>query len=367
MTGGPPRGMTRRAVAKYLASRHICQAIRTVEGPSRPCIIKDHDKHMSSNFHEGHRTNIIAFEVSKASLTVHSLPDDQQVTIPNTAPAVRRLLKAKTKGSNPFVICEASGGYERHVLNCAVEVGLPAHRAHGTRTRNFAKFLGLSAKTDAVDARMLALFAAKSVDLRLWQPPAPETAELRGLRRRRDDLAQMIRIEQNRLEHPQIKHVERSLKRHVRAMSNEIKELDTQIAALVAATPEFRQKSGLLTSVIGVGPKTAAACLAYLPELGSLTKGEAASIVGLAPHAQDSGTLKGRRRISGGRREVRSSLYMAALTALRLDPAMQAFAHRLKERGKPAKVVITAIMRKLAVILNAVLKTGKPARRAHPA
>jgi len=229
-----------------------------------------------------------------------------------------------------------------------------------------AKYLGLAAKTDAVDARMLALFAAKSEDLRLWQPPRTETVELRGLRRRRDDLAQMVRKEQNRLENPQIKAVERPLKRHVRAMNKEIKKLAAAIAKLVAATPEFRQKADLLISVIGVGPKTVAACLAYVPELGSLTKGEAAAIVGLAPHAQDSGTLKGHRRISGGRREVRASLYMAALTALRIDPKMHAFAHRLRELGKLAKVAITAVMRKLIVTLNAVLKTGEPARRTMP-
>lgn len=127
--------------------------------------------------------------------------------------------------------------------------------AHGTRKRNFAKYLGLAANTDQVDARMLALFAAKSEDLRLWQPPSTETVELRGLRRRRDDLAQIIRTEQNRLEHPQIKAVERSMKRHVRAMTKEMDELDSLIAKLIATTPEFRRKSDLLTSVVGVAPK----------------------------------------------------------------------------------------------------------------
>lgn len=115
----------------------------------------------------------------------------------------------------------------------------------------------------------------------------------------------------------------------------------------------------MLKSVVGVGPETAAACLAYVPELGSLTKGKAAAIVGLAPHAQDSGTLKGHRRISGGRREVRSTLYMAALSTQRYDPMMQSCARRLRERGKPAKVAITAIMRKLIVIMNAGLKEGQ--------
>ncbi|UWQ30032.1 transposase [Leisingera sp. M523] len=288
-------------VAKNLAARHICPAIRTAEGPSRPSLIKDND--ISSNFSKADRTNIIAFEVSKASLTVHRLPDDRQVTSPNSVTAIKRFLKTKRKGGIPFVVCEASGGYERHVLQSCVDLELPVHRAHGTRTRNFAKYPGLSAKTDQVDARMLALFAAKSEDLRLWQPPGTETAELRGLRRRRDGLAQMIRKEQNRL----IRAVERSLKRHIRALTKDMNELDEQTGKLISSTPGFRSKSDLLKSVVGVGPKTAAACLAYVPELGSLTKGKAAAIVGLAPHAQDSGTLKGHRRISGGRHEVRST------------------------------------------------------------
>ncbi|UWQ76931.1 IS110 family transposase [Leisingera sp. M658] len=259
----------------------------------------------------------------------------------------------------PFVVCEASGGYERHVLQSCVDLELPVHRAHGTRTRNFAKYPGLSAKTDQVDARMLALFAAKSEDLRLWQPPGTETAELRGLRRRRDGLAQMIRKEQNRLEHPQIRAVERSLKRHIRALTKDMNELDEQTGKLISSTPGFRSKSDLLKSVVGVGPETAAACLAYVPELGSLAKGKAAAIVGLAPQAQDSGTLKGHRRISGGRRDVRSTLYMAALSTQRYDPMMQSCARRLRERGKPAKVAITALMRKLIVIMNAGLKEGQ--------
>jgi len=140
--------------------------------------------------------------------------------------------------------------------------------------------------------------------------------------------------------------------------------LDARIAALISATPTFRHKSGLMQSIKGIGAATVAACLAYVPELGSLTKGEAAAIVGLAPHAQDSGKTQGQRRITGGRREVRANLYMAALSALRWDPGMKAFAARLKAAGKPSKVVIAAVMRKLIVILNAVLKTGEPARGA---
>lgn len=284
------------------------------------------------------------------------------MTITNSEPAIRKVLRSVSKTDSALIVCEASGGYERHVLECCANLDLPVHRAHGSRTRNFARYLGLASKTDAIDARMLAQFAQKSDGLRLWQPPSPETVELRALRRRRYDLAQLIRIEQNRLEHPTIKAVLLSLKRHVRGMTKEMVSLDARIAELVASTPEFRRKSELMRSIKGIGPKTAAACLAYVPELGTLTKGEAASIVGLAPHAQDSGKFKGHRHISGGRKDVRASLYMAALSALRCNPAMRAFAARLKARGKPAKVVITAVMRKLIVILNAVLKSRQPAR-----
>lgn len=304
----------------------------------------------------------IAFEVSKASLTVHVMPEDRQIVIANTETAIRKVLRTVSDKPSTLIVCEASGGYERHVLECCAALGLHVHRAHGSRTRSFARYLGLASKTDVIDARMLAQFAQKSDGLRLWQPPSPETVELRALRRRRDDLAQLIRIEQNRLEHPTIKSVQLSLKRHVRAMTKETAKLDARIAELVASTPDFRRKSELMRSIKGIGPKTASACLAYVPELGTLTKGEAASIVGLAPHAQDSGKFKGHRHISGGRKDVRASLYMAALSALRFNPAMQTFAARLKARGKPAKVVITAVMRKLIVILNAVLKSEQPAR-----
>lgn len=308
--------------------------------------------------------HFIAFEVSKASLTVHVIPEDRQTVIANTEAAVTKVLRLLAASGTAFIICEASGGYERHVLNSCAALNLPVHRAHGTRTRSFARYLGLSAKTDAIDARMLALFAQRSEDLRLWKPPSPETAELRALRRRRDDLAQMIRIEQNRIEHAQLEAVLLSLKRHVRVMTQELEELDAAIAKLIVATSEFRRKSELMQSIKGVGAKTAAACLAYVPELGTLTKGEAASIVGLAPHAQDSGKLQGHRRISGGRREVRANLYMAALSDLRHNPSIRSFAARLKAGGKPAKVVITAVMRKLIVMLNGVLRSGEPARTA---
>ena len=233
MAGGRPLGRPEAGgftVVKYLATRRtICPAIRTVEGPSRPHIIKDQGTNMSISTQSAPE-RIIAFEVSKASLTVHLMPEDRQVVIENTPKAIRKLFRQIGNLETSFAICEASGGYERHVLACCADANLPVHRAHGTRTRNFARFLGLVSKTDAIDARMLALFAQKSDGLRLWQPIEPEAEELRALRRRRDDLAKFMRIEQNRLEHAAVKTVRLSLQRHVRSMTREMDGLDKQIA-----------------------------------------------------------------------------------------------------------------------------------------
>lgn len=305
---------------------------------------------------------IIAFEVSKRELVVHRLPEDRQVTIPNTAAAIRRLLARWAPGKPPLIVCEATGGYERHVLAVSLERGLDVHRAHGSRVREFARYRGRRAKTDAIDARLLAEYGQQTTDLRLYTPPSPEEEALRALRKRRDEVEVMLRMERNRQEHAQAPRVKRSLARHVKMLTTELESLDEEIDALIAENERLRKRAALMQTVKGIGPKTAAACLAYCPELGGLTKAEAAAIAGLAPHAQDSGSQHGPRHIGGGRKILRKSLYMAAVVAIQYNATIARFAQSLKARGKPAKVVITAVMRKLIVILNAVLKTGEPCR-----
>jgi transposase len=310
--------------------------------------------------------HIIAFEVAKQNLTVHVLPADRQEVVANTPAAVRRVLRREAvrndkAGLGPMlVVCEATGGYERHVLAAAAEFGMSLHRAHGSRTRFFARYLGL-AKTDPVDARMLALYGRDTPDLRLYKPPPPQDMALRALRKRRDELAVMLRMETNRLEHARQPRVRASIKTHVKAMTKELAALDAEIAELIATTPHLDRKARLMRTLKGIGPVTAAACLAYLPELGSLGKGQLARLAGLAPIANDSGTLSSPRHIAGGRKKVREPLYMAALVAITHNPAIAAFARRLKERGKPAKLVIVAVMRKLLIILNAILRDEQPA------
>lgn len=313
--------------------------------------------------------HIIAFEVAKHSLTLHILPTDRQETTLNTAAAIRRVLKRelklnRQKGLGPMlIVCEATGGYERHVLAAAIALSIPLHRAHGIRTRYFARYLGL-AKTDPIDARMLALFGRDTADLRLYSPPAPQQCALRDLRGRRDELKAMMRMEANRLEHARHPRVTASIKVHLRAMDKELAGIEDEVAILIAASPDLARKAALMQSLKGVGPATATACLAYLPELGSFTKGQVARIAGLAPIANDSGKASMPRHIEGGRATVRQALYMAAVVAIQRNKKIATYAADLKKRGKPAKLVITAVMRKIVIILNAIIRDDLPAKLA---
>lgn len=310
--------------------------------------------------------HVVAFEVSKDQLVVHRLPADERIEIANTAQAVRRLLRAekkriaKVEGASLLVICETTGGYERHVLDAAVELGLACHRAHGSRVRFFARYLGIDAKTDRIDVRMIAEYGLKTERLRLYAPPSPEEQALKDLKARRDEVQAMMIAESNRLEHARHASVVRSIGQHVKALKKAFDALEREIAALLRTCEPFARKARLMQSVTGIGPVTASTLLAYMPELGTLTKGEAARLAGLAPINRDSGKSSGARHIEAGRGAVRRSLYMAAVVAMQFNPVVVDFAKRLRERGKPFKVVVTAVMRKLIVILNAILRTEKP-------
>lgn len=314
--------------------------------------------------------HIVAFEVSKAELVVHKkLPEDEQCTIVNTATTVRRLLMAELKRlrrnpqARPLVVCEATGGYERHVLEACLDLGFACHRAHGSRVRFFAHYPGIGAKTDGIDARLLAAYGLRSDKLRLYAPPSAEEQALKVLKARRDEIQAMIIAESSRLEHATNVVVLRSLRLHLAALRRAFAGLEADIAALLRSFPPLMQKAQLMRSLKGIGPVTAATLIAYKPELGTLTKGEAARLAGLAPMNRDSGKLSAPRHVVAGR----GSLYMAAVVAMRRNPLMRDFAARLRARGKPFKVVVTAVMRKLLVTLNAILRTGKPWRAAHVA
>jgi transposase len=317
--------------------------------------------------------HVVAFEVSKAELLVHCLPADTQCVIANTSKAARRLLTAELKklhklaNARLLVVCEATGGYERHVLEVCVALGIACHRAHGSRVRFFARYLGVSAKTDTIDAHVLARYGLKSERLRLYVPPSPQEQALKELKARRDEIQAMMIAEANRLEHARHASVVRSLKSHLAALKKAFDGFEKEIAGLIAACPVLARKTKLMRSVKGVGIVTAATLLAFMPELGTLSKGEAARLAGLAPMNRDSGRLSGPRHVEAGRAAVRRTLYMAALVAMQTNANLRGFAEALKTRGKPFKVVVTAVMRKLIVILNAILRTGQPWRYAQAA
>lgn len=308
---------------------------------------------------------IVAFEVAKHTLVVHTLPDDRQRRIVNRPGAVRKLLRAAIEQNDapPLVVCEATGGYEKHVLDEACALGLACHRAHGARVRHFAKYLGAAAKTDAIDARMLALYAQNTQALRLYRPPTLEQKAVRALKSRRDELVQMQIAETNRIEHAGHESVRASLRTHVRLLKLQLARIERELAQLIDETPRLAEQKRLMQSVKGVGPETVAAIIAYFPELGTLSKAQAARLAGLAPIARDSGRTSAPRHIEPGRAALRRTLYMSAVVAIRFNPRLRDFARRLKAKGKPFKLIAAAVMRKLVVILNAVLADGEPTRQ----
>lgn len=317
--------------------------------------------------------HVVAFEVSKHELVVHILPADQQCIIPNTPTAVRRVLLAEIKHNKRaklgtmLVVCEATGGYETAVLEVAVDLGIDVHKAHGTRVRYFARYKGLKAKNDPIDARLIALFGMETEDLVRYRPPSAAVKALRALQERRDDLKVMLQAETSRLEHVSNTSVLKSLRTSIKALARALDAIEAEIARLLKTEESLANKAQLLRSVPGVGPVVALTLIAHMPELGTLTRGRSAALAGLAPYDDDSGKRKGHRRIEEGRSAVRRCLYMAALAAIRTCPHLRDYAARIKARGKPFKIAITAIMRKLIVIINAVLASNRPCHYAKPA
>jgi transposase len=317
--------------------------------------------------------HVIAFDVAKESLSVHILPSGESLTAPNTAAGARRLLRREQKrnaksGLGPLlVICEATGGYENAVLQAACELGLACHRAHGAAVRAYAKFRGRHAKNDPIDACLIAGYGRDKPDLRLYQPPRLEEMALRELMGRRAGLQDMIGAEQGRLERASLKTVRQSLEKHLKMLDKELLAIEKEIEALARRDEALNHRASLMQTVTGVGSVTAYTLLAFMPELGSIPGPAAAALAGLAPYDRDSGKERGRRCIFAGRGQVRACLFMAARAAIRHHEVFRSVAERLMKKGKPYKVAVTAVMRKLIVILSAMLKADEPWKHAKTA
>ena len=261
--------------------------------------------------------------------------------------------------SGARVAFEASGGYETPLRVALAAAGVPAIRINPRRARAFATSLGRLAKTDRVDADMIREMAVR-LDLPECPPETEEVSQLKALQLRRRQLVEDTKREKIRLAQTSNKTMRASLGRVLRLLRREIESIETAIATCIACCEALRERAALLRTAPGVGPVSVTALLAEMPELGTLTLRQAAALAGLAPMARDSGVRSGKRYISGGRKSLRDVLYMAGLSAARHDPALKAFADRLKEKGKAPKQAIIAVTRKLLVILNAMIRENRP-------
>lgn len=298
----------------------------------------------------------VGVDVSKHQLDVAFRPSGERMAVANDHRGVTRLVKLIGRSRPERIVLEASGGFEKLLQERLGEKGLPVAVVNPRNVREFARASGRLAKTDAIDAAVLAHFAEvmKPEPRRL---PDPETRKLRALVTRREQLVQMMTAEKNRRPHA-LESVRAGLVTIIRCLKKQIAVLDKEIAALIREKPVLRKKAELLGSAPGVGRVVSATLIANLPELGELNGKKIAALVGVAPFNRDSGKLKGKRAIWGGRGRIRAKLYMGTVAAVRLNPSLQAFYARLRSAGKSPKMALTACMRKMIVMLNAMLRAG---------
>ncbi|MCA9233413.1 MAG: IS110 family transposase [Pseudomonadales bacterium] len=301
----------------------------------------------------------LGIDVSKSSLDVFHTRANKHHTFPNSAVGIAQALSwLRTLDDIDIAIVEASGGYEMPVWQAFCRAGVPTARINPKRARDFARALGLLAKTDRIDAQVLGLFGA-TLDVESDQPKSEELREMEAWLIRRHQLVEMRVAETNR-RRMMPKAVQKRVDLHIKQLQREIDRIDEYLVETIQKTSQWREKLELLDGLKGVGNNTRAWLVAGLPELGRLNRRQIAALVGVAPISHDSGNFRGKRRIYGGRSDVRTALYMATLSAVRHEPRLKAFYARLLAAGKPKKVALVATMRKLLTIINAIFRSGTP-------
>lgn len=301
---------------------------------------------------------VVGLDVAKAWIDVCVLPERAQWRVTQSLAGLRRLAERLLALAPSRIVVEATGGYEHGLVDALGAAGLPVVVVNPRRVRQFGRASGQLAKSDRLDALLLARYG-QQVQPPLRPLPSSAQGELSALVTRRRQVLDQRVAEQQRLELATAP-VRAGIKAHVHWLSQQLARLDAQIAAAIARDPVWRAQRQLLESIPGVGVVTASTLLAELPELGQLDGKQIAALVGLAPFTVESGVWRGQRHIWGGRASVRSVLFMAVKSAKRYNPALAPFAQRLVSRGKPYKVVAVACMRKLLVLCNAVLRDGVP-------
>ncbi len=306
----------------------------------------------------GLSTVVAGIDVSKENLDVCVLPLGGSRRFSNDESGCAELVKVLVAAAPSRVIFESTGGLEMLAVGIVSAASLPVVIVNPRQIRDFAKACGLLAKTDKLDAKVIALFGQKiEPEIRPLKDEAAQ--ELSALISRRRQLVDMQTAEKNRLSTAP-KAVRKGITQHIEWLELQICSFDNDISRFIQSSPIWKAKEQILTSIKGIGPVTAATLLAALPELGSVSRHKVSALAGLCPYNRDSGKHKGKRSIWGGRAAVRSVLYMATLAAARFNPVIKAFYDRLRKAGKLHKVAITAAMRKLLVILNAMLRDNRP-------
>lgn len=302
---------------------------------------------------------VVGIDVSKDVLDVHVIPQGVSFQAPRDQAGLTALI-ARIKPLAPrLVAMEATGGFEAVVAAALAAEGLPAAVVNPAQVRHFAQAMGRRAKTDPLDAAMIAGFA-EATKAQAKPLPDADGAALAELVARRRQLTEMLVAEKARALRAVGKHPRQSLKRIIAALEDELQRLDDGIDAAVRNSPLWRVREDLMTSVPGVGPGTARTLLAGLPELGTLSRKQIAALAGLAPWTRQSGQWRGKSMIGGGRSSVRRAIFMAALVACRHNPVLKAFRDKLVNAGKPKIVAVIAAARKLLTILNAIIRDQKP-------
>jgi transposase len=309
---------------------------------------------------------VVGIDVSKATVEVGIVPGDRVFTCAREAKALDGLAEDVRKLRPRLVVLEATGGLEMDVIDALLRQGLPVHRSEPSRARHFAKSLGRHAKTDGIDALVLARFGATG-ELKAQSFANEEERHLEALVTRRRQLVDMITAEKNRLGASADARARASVQKHLKFLEREQRAVEAAIEKALAATPEMQAKADLLRTAPGVGKVTAATLVASMPELGQLNRWQAAALSGTAPFDNTSGTFKGKSRIWGGRADVRRVLYMATLAASIRQTWIRALYLKHLAKGKTKKAALTACMRQNIVRLNAMLRDNEPWRQTAPA
>jgi transposase len=307
------------------------------------------------------KEHVVGIDMSKDWFDVAVLGEKRTKRFANTKKGIRDLVRGMSELQPQLIVVEATGGYEEALVSALFEAGLPVALVSPQRVRQYARAKGRLAKTDPLDAQLLAEYG-KAIQPRLFVGKSEERKQLSALVGRRNQLNAMLQAEKNRLRRTQSGAIRRSLEAVIACLAAQLKQMDQEIRTLLQQHTDLQSQEKLLRTAKSVGAVTAATLLADLPELGHLDRQAVAALVGVAPMNADTGKKRGYRKTKGGRPEVRRTLYMATLTAIRYNPILKPHYEQLVKRGKEKKVALTACMRKMLTILNAMLRDQQPFR-----